>query len=230
MIQTSDLPPRSSGAAPEPLTSGAATMYYGERFNSISHIAGATAALIGLIVLVIHATAQGDPLKIIAFSIYGTTLLLLYTSSSLYHSLRGRAKTIFRKLDHFAIYILIAGTYTPITLVSLRGTLGWVIFGIIWGLAVIGIIVDSLPRQRNRLLQFIIYLIMGWLALAVINPLLQSLATSGFICLLAGGLFYTSGLIFFALDKKVRHFHGIWHLFVLAGSICHYFAVLLYVD
>jgi len=206
-----------------------AVMYYGERFNSISHIIGALAALAGLVILVVVAAAKGDPWKIVSMSIYGATLFMLYTLSSLYHSLRGRAKIIFRKLDHYAISSLIAGTYTPITLVTLRGTLGWTLFGIIWGLAVIGIIVDSLPRQKHRIPQLIIYLIMGWLALIALKSLIALLPTTGFVLLLVGGLFYTIGIVFFAFDGKVRHFHGIWHLFVLAGSTCHYLAMLLYV-
>jgi len=204
-------------------------MYYGERFNSISHIVGALAALAGLVILVVVAAAKGDPWKIVSMSIYGATLFMLYTLSSLYHSLRGRAKLIFRKLDHFAIYFLIAGTYTPITLVTLRGALGWTMFGIIWGLAVIGIVIDSLPRQKHRIPQIIIYVIMGWLALIALKSLITLLPTGGFVLLLVGGLFYTTGIIFFAFDRKVRHFHGIWHLFVLAGSTCHYLAMLLYV-
>jgi len=204
-------------------------MYHGERFNSISHIIGALAALAGLVVLVVQASLHGDVWTIVSFSIYGGTLFLLYTLSSLYHSLRGRAKVIFRKLDHYAIYFLIAGTYTPFTLITLRGVLGWTLFGVIWSLATIGIVLDSLPRQKHRILQICIYLIMGWLALVAMRPLLDSLATAGFVWLLVGGLFYTVGIIFFAFDSRVRHFHGIWHLFVLAGSICHYVTVLMYV-
>lgn len=204
-------------------------MYYGERFNSISHIIGAMAALAGLVIIVVEAASNGDPWKIVSMSIYGATLFLLYTLSSLYHSLRGRAKIIFRRLDHYAIYFLIAGTYTPITLVTLHGALGWTLFGIIWGLAVIGIIIDSLPRQKHRIPQVIIYLIMGWLALIALKSLIEVLPTTGFVLLLVGGLFYTTGIIFFAFDTRVKHFHGIWHLFVLAGSLCHYLTMLLYV-
>ena len=204
-------------------------MYYGERFNSISHIIGAMAALAGLVIIVVEAASNGDPWKIVSMSIYGATLFLLYTLSSLYHSLRGRAKIIFRRLDHYAIYFLIAGTYTPITLVTLHGALGWTLFGIIWGLAVIGIIIDSLPRQKHRIPQVIIYLTMGWLALFALKSLIEVLPTAGFVLLLVGGLFYTTGIIFFAFDTRVKHFHGIWHLFVLAGSLCHYLTMLLYV-
>jgi hemolysin III len=204
-------------------------MYHGERFNSITHIIGAVAALAGLVVLVVMTSLQGDPWKIVSLSIYGTTLFMLYTLSSLYHSLRGPAKAIFRKLDHYAIYFLIAGTYTPITLVTLRGALGWTLFGIIWGLAIIGVAIDSLSRQKHRIPQVIIYLLMGWLALIALESLTTLLPTTGFVLLLVGGLCYTAGIVFFAFDSKVRHFHGIWHLFVLAGSTCHYLTMLLYV-
>ncbi len=204
-------------------------MYKGERFNSISHIIAAAAALAGLVILVVFSARQGDPWKIVSFSIYGATLFLLYTFSSLYHSLRGRAKEVFRTLDHFAIYLLIAGTYTPFTLVTLRGAWGWSIFGTVWGLAVAGIVLEFYPIKGRRVMPMVIYIVMGWIVLIALRPLLQALPDAGFRLLLAGGLFYTSGILFYAFDKKVRHFHGIWHLFVLAGSISHYLAVLLYV-
>jgi len=204
-------------------------MYKGERFNSISHLIGAVAALIGLVILVVLAARQGDPWKIVSFSIYGTALLFLYVASTLYHSLRGKAKNVFQILDHHAIYLLIAGTYTPFTLVILRGALGWSMFGIIWALAVFGIILDSLQRKKQRILPVAIYLIMGWLILTAISPLLRVLTLAGFACLLLGGLFYTVGVIFYALDDRTGHFHGIWHLFVLAGSITHYFTLFYYV-
>lgn len=205
-------------------------MYKGERFNSISHIIGAAAALAGLIVLVVFSAKKGDPWKIASFSIYGATLFILYTLSSIYHSLGGgRGKTFFRRLDHCAIYLLIAGTYTPFTLVTLRGTWGWSIFGVVWGLALIGIVLEYHPIGGRRILPVVIYLFMGWIVLFALRPLLDALPLSGFRWLLAGGIFYTSGILFYAFDKKVRHFHGIWHLFVLAGSVSHYMAVLLYV-
>ncbi|MCP4695509.1 MAG: hemolysin III family protein [Gammaproteobacteria bacterium] len=204
-------------------------MYKGERFNSISHLIGAAAGLLGLVILVVLAARQGDAWKIVSFSIYGAALLFLYVVSTGYHSLRGKAKHVFRMLDHHAIYLLIAGTYTPFTLVTLRGAWGWSIFGIVWGLAVFGIIVDSLPQKGKRILPIVIYLIMGWLILIAIDPLLQALTPAGFVLLLSGGLFYSVGVIFYVLDKRVRHFHGIWHLFVLAGSITHYFAIFYYV-
>jgi len=204
-------------------------MYHGERFNSITHLAGAALALAGLVVLVVFAALQGDVWKIVSFSIYGTSLFLLYTLSTLYHSLRGRAKQIFMKLDHVAIYLLIAGTYTPLTLVTLRGAWGWTLFGIVWGLAIIGIVVDVLHRQGSRRIQILIYLLMGWLIVVALYPLVQIMPTGGLILLVLGGLFYTGGIVFYALDERIKHAHGIWHLFVLAGSISHYLIMLLYV-
>ena len=176
------------------------SMYKGERFNSISHLIGAVAALAGLVIVVVAAARQGDPWKIVSFSIYGTTLFLLYTISTLYHSMRGRAKRVFHKLDHYSIYFLIAGTYTPFTLVTLRGIWGWTIFGIIWGLVVLGIAVESIPQKGNRILSLVVYVLMGWLVLVALKPLLQALPWAGFIWLLAGGLFYTSGLILYLYD------------------------------
>jgi hemolysin III len=204
-------------------------MYHGERFNSISHLVGAALALVGMVLLVGFAAAQGDPWKIVSFSIYGVSLFLLYSLSTLYHSLRGRAKEIFRKLDHVAIYLLIAGTYTPFTLVTLRGAWGWTLFAIIWGLAILGIIVDSRHKDGSRVIQMVIYLLMGWLILIAMKPLVQALSTGALVLLVLGGVFYTSGIIFYAMDKRMKHAHGIWHLFVLAGSISHYLAVLFYI-
>ena len=206
-------------------------MYKGEWFNSISHLVGAVAALVGLVIVVVEAALQGDPWKIVSFSVYGVTLFSLYTISTLYHSLQGRAKRIFRKLDHLSIYWLIAGTYTPFTLVTLRGSggWGWTIFGIIWGLALVGLALETLPQKGNRVLSVVVYVLMGWLVLVALKPLLAALPVAGFCGLLLGGIFYTGGLVFFFYDEKVRHFHGIWHLFVLAGSISHYLTILFYV-
>ncbi|MHB8621836.1 MAG: PAQR family membrane homeostasis protein TrhA [Sulfuricaulis sp.] len=204
-------------------------MYQGERFNSISHLMGTVLALAGTIALLILATRQADPWKIVSFSLYGASLFLLYGTSTLYHSLRNRAKAVFRKLDHLAIYLLIAGTYTPFALVTLRGGWGWSLFGIIWGLAGVGMAVEFLPRRGARILPVVIYLLMGWLALIALRPLLQVLPTIGFVWLLVGGLCYTFGIVFYALDTRLRHAHGVWHLFVLAGSICHYIAIFFYV-
>jgi hemolysin III len=204
-------------------------MYKYERLNSISHLFGAMLAIIGLVILVVSAAHQGDPWTIVSFSIYGTSLLLLYTFSTLYHSLQGKAKKIFRKLDHFAIYLLIAGTYTPFMLITLRGSWGWSIFITVWCLAIVGIILESLPRKGSRVLPVIIYILMGWLIIIAFNPLLRNLPLPGLLWLLSGGLFYTVGVVFYAFDGKFSYFHGIWHLFVLAGSLSHYLAVLFYV-
>ena len=200
-----------------------------EIFNSVSHIVGAALALAGLVVLAVKAGLRGDAWRIASFSVYGVTLFLLYLSSSLYHSTGGNAKKLFRTIDHQAIYLLIAGTYTPFMLVTLRGPWGWWLFGIIWGLAVFGIVLDAVHGQGRRVPQLVIYLLMGWLITAALGPLVRALPLWGVIWLLAGGVFYTSGVAFYVLDKRFPYFHGIWHLFVLAGSLCHYFAVLFYI-
>ncbi len=204
-------------------------MYEGERFNGYTHLVGATLSLAGLVILVVQASLQGDPWKIVSFSIYGATLFLLYLFSTLYHSLRGPAKKVLQKFDHISIYLLIAGTYTPFTLVTLRGAWGWSIFGVIWGLAVAGIILDLRPHKGPRILQVVIYLLMGWLVLIALGPLLKVLPMAGFIRLLVGGLRYSAGVWFFARGRSRPLAHGIWHLFVLGGSICHYFAILFYI-
>jgi len=205
-------------------------MIKGERFNSISHLVGAALALAGVVVLVVVASRDGDARRIVSFSVYGATLFLLYLISTLYHGLPpGRGKRVFRVLDHQAIYLLIAGSYTPFTLVSLNGMTGWWMFGAIWGLAVLGLVLDALPRHGARVLPVVIYLVMGWLIVVAIKPLLAVLPGAGFAWLLAGGLFYTSGVVFYALDHRYPWMHGVWHLFVLAGSISHYVAILVYV-
>jgi len=205
-------------------------MIRGERFNSISHLVGAALALAGAVVLVVVASRGGDAYRIVSFSIYGTTLFLLYLMSTLYHGLpQGRAKRVFRVLDHQAIYLLIAGSYTPLTLVSLNGVVGWWMFGAIWGLAVLGLVLDALPLRGARVLPMVIYLVMGWLIVLALKPLLAVLPPAGFVWLLTGGLFYTSGIVFYALDQRYPWMHGVWHLFVLAGSVSHYVAILVYV-
>ena len=204
-------------------------MYHGERFNSISHLVGAALALAGSVVLIVLAARLGDPWKIVSFSVYGTMLVLLYVFSTLYHSVRGPAKNVLQKFDHCSIYLLIAGTYTPFALVSLRGIWGWWLFGVIWGLALVGIVQEIWWAQGARILSLIIYVLMGWLALVAVVPLWQALTPAGFAWLLAGGACYTLGIVFYALDHRVRHGHGLWHLFVLGGSVCHFFTVFFYV-
>jgi hemolysin III len=203
-------------------------MYDGERFNSITHLAGAVLALVGVTVMVTIAAMKGEAVRVMTLTVYGVTLFLLYLFSTLYHSLRGRAKAIFQVLDHQAIYLLIAGTYTPFTLLALKGPIGWWLFGAVWTLALIGILLDSIPRKGGRILSLLIYLGMGWLVLFALRPLIAALPPAGFWWLVAGGVFYTVGVIFYLLDDRYPWCHGVWHLFVLGGSISHYFVILLY--
>lgn len=201
-----------------------------ERFNSISHLVGAALALAGIVALVVVASRSGNVYRIVSFTVYGATLFLLCLISSIYHGLPpGRAKRVFRIFDHQAIYLLIAGSYTPFTLISLEGMVGWWMFGAIWGLAVLGLVLDALPRHGARVVPMIIYFVMGWLIVLAIKPLLIALPPAGFVWLLTGGLLYSSGIVFYALDRRYPWMHGVWHLFVLGGSISHYVAILVYV-
>ncbi len=205
-------------------------MYYGEKFNAVSHLLGAILALAGTVVLVVLAALGGDPWKVVGVSIYGASLVLMYGSSTLYHSVRGgRAKDFLRKMDHQSIYLLIAGSYTPFCLVTLRGPWGWSLLGVVWGLAVAGSLQDLRPRNDARILSVVIYLLMGWAAVVALVPMVNALGRAGFAWVASGGLFYTVGIVFYALDARLKHAHGIWHLFVLAGSAAHFIAILLYV-
>jgi hemolysin III len=203
--------------------------FHGEKFNALTHLAGAALALGGVVLLIVLAALTGDPWKVVSVSIYGVTLVLLYSISTLYHGLRGRAKNVMQKLDHLSIYLLIAGTYTPFCLVTLRGPWGWTLFGIEWGLVLIGSLQEMWPANEARILSVVIYVVMGWAAVIALNPLLAALGVAGFAWLAGGGLFYTVGIVFYALDTRVTHAHGVWHLFVIAGSSAHFFAVLHYV-
>jgi len=204
-------------------------MYKGERFNSISHLIGTIAAIAGFFVLLYLSVDQGDPWKIASFTIYGTTLVVLYLFSTLYHSFRGKWKKIFQKFDHIAIYLLIAGTYTPFTMVTLPNDIGWTIFAVIWGLAMIGIVIDLLPQKGHRILPLVIYLLMGWLVVLILEPLMNHLSITAVDWLIAGGLFYTMGVLFYVLGSKHKLAHGIWHLFVLAGSLSHFVTIAVFV-
>lgn len=204
-------------------------MYRGERFNGYSHLAGALLALAGAVVLIVTGALQHDAWKIASFAVYGVSLVLLYGCSTVYHSTRGRLKSFFRKLDHHAIYVLIAGTWTPFALVSLRGPWGWSLFGIVWGLALLGIIQEFRPGRRTRALSLVIYVVMGWIALVALLPLIEALTPAGFSWLVAGGVVYTAGIAFYLYDDRFTHWHGIWHLFVIGGSAAHYFTILRYV-
>ncbi|MGI4839701.1 MAG: PAQR family membrane homeostasis protein TrhA [Janthinobacterium lividum] len=204
-------------------------MYHGEKLNAWTHLVGAVAASVGAIWLLVLASLQGNPWKIVSVAIYGVTLMVLYSVSTVYHSVRGRTKVVMQKLDHLSIYLLIAGSYTPFCLVSLHGPWGWSLFGVVWGLAVIGMLQEIKPRSEARILSIVIYAVMGWIVLVAVKPLLATLGVAGFAWLAGGGVFYTLGIIFFALDHRMRHAHGIWHLFVIAGSVMHFIAVFFYV-
>lgn len=200
-----------------------------EVFNGVSHLLGATIALVGTAVLVFSAVTAGEGWRLVSVLIYGLTLCLLFSSSALYHILSGPQKEMFRIIEHQAIYLLIAGTYTPFTLVTLQGQLGWQLFGAIWGMAVCGMVIDVWLKTRRRVIPTMIYLVMGWLVIIALQPLQQALPAAGFDWLLAGGLFYTTGVVFFALSHWFAWAHAVWHLFVLGGSVSHYFAILWYV-
>jgi len=204
-------------------------MYHGERLNAWTHLVGTMLSISGASILITLAAVMGDPWKIVSVSIFGATLILLYSASTLYHSVRGRAKTILRKLDHLSIYLLIAGTYTPFCLVTLRGVWGWTLFGIVWGLALIGMLQEIRPRSEARILSLVIYAVMGWVIVIATGPLLDHLEATGLVLLAAGGLLYTGGIVFYAFDDRFRHWHGIWHLFVIGGSLLHYLTIALYV-
>ena len=202
-------------------------MYPGERFNSITHLVGTVLAVAGAIALLL--ITHGGTRKLIALGVYGAMLVLLYLSSTLYHSFRGKAKKVFHVFDHCAIYFLIAGTYTPLTLLELRGRWGWTLFGIIWTLAAIGVTKDALFHNRFRAVSVVLYALMGWMVIVAFEPLRHALPAAAIAWLIAGGIVYTIGIAFFAMSKHVAYTHGVWHLFVIGGSICHYVAMLRYV-
>ncbi|MFT6926286.1 MAG: hemolysin III [Psychromonas sp.] len=207
-------------------------MYYGEKLNSITHLVGAVLALIGFGVLLTIALQVYDWRMLVSFSVFGFTLVLLYTMSTLYHSLRSaKLKKIFQKLDHVSIYLLIAGTYTPYMLVSLENNSGLIMLTLVWGLAVIGLSVDILVSKRIEWLQVSIYLLMGWICVFNFSQFQAAIPAAGVMWLTAGGVAYTAGIVFYILDtmNKLTHAHGIWHLFVLSGSICHFISIAGYV-
>ena len=207
-------------------------MYYGEKLNSITHLIGAVFALVGFGALLTVSIQEHNPLLIISFSIFGFTLILLYTMSTLYHSFHPpELKKFFQKLDHVSIYLLIAGTYTPYMMISLREYNGLIMLTLVWLLAMIGILLDIFIPKRIEWLQVSIYLIMGWICTLNYSDLRAAVPTVGLVWLTMGGIAYTFGVIFYVLDiqKKLRHAHGIWHLFVLIGSICHFISIVAYV-
>jgi len=197
-----------------------------EIVNSVSHGIGALLSIAGLVILIVFASLYGNSWHIVSFSIYGSTLIVLYVASTLYHSIpRPTAKKVLMKLDHSAIFLLIAGTYTPFVLVSLRGAWGWTLFGIVWALAIAGITMKAITIFRFRKLSVVLYLLMGWLGLVAIKELVTAVPHFSLMLLIIGGLSYTAGVIFYAC-RKIPFNHGIWHAFVLCGSILHFLAVL----
>lgn len=197
--------------------------------HAVTHGVGVILSIVGLTVLVAFSSLYGDVWHIVSSSVFGAALIILYTASTLYHGVTNpRAKAVLQQIDHCAIYVLIAGTYTPFLLVNLHGTLGWSLFALVWSIAIFGIFLEIYRQERLEKLSLALYLGLGWLVVAAIKPMIDSVALGGLILLLIGGLFYSLGVIFYVRRQMIYH-HAVWHMFVLAGSISHYFAVLLYV-
>jgi hemolysin III len=198
--------------------------------NAILHGVGALLSITALVLCVVFSAIHGNVYAVVSSCIYGSTLIILYTMSCLYHSFKvNNAKRVFRIIDHCSIYLLIAGTYTPFTLVSLNGALGWVMFGIVWSSAIIGIILNAINIEKFKIVSMILYISMGWVIIFTFKPLLNAVDMSGIYLLLAGGIIYTIGAILYGVGKKIKYVHSVWHFFVLAGSILHFFSILLYV-
>ncbi len=200
-----------------------------EYANIATHAVGVLLSIVALVLMVVFAAENGDPYFIVAVSIFGATLILLYLMSTLYHSFRHpKVKHVFRVFDHSCIYLLIAGSYTPFTLVSMRGGWGWTLFGITWGLALCGIVFKIFFTKRFNILSTLMYIALGWLVVVAAKPIIDSVPTGGIVWLFAGGMLYTSGVVFYVW-RRVPYHHAIWHLFVMAGSFCHFLAVYYYV-
>ncbi|MBQ9298322.1 MAG: hemolysin III family protein [Clostridia bacterium] len=205
-----------------------------EIFNMVSHIVGVPLGIVAIVLCVITAAIHGNPAGVVSASIYGTTMILLYTMSSIYHGLSPnlKAKKVFQIFDHCSIYLLIAGSYTPFALCTLREyntATGWIIFGAVWGLAVLGIVLNAIDLKRYRVFSMICYLAMGWLIIFRIDILFKTLAPGGLILLVLGGISYTLGAIFYGIGRKHKYMHSVFHLFILVGSILQFFSILLYV-
>jgi hemolysin III len=197
--------------------------------NAVTHGIGTALSSAGLALLLVFATLYGDAWHVVSTAIYGSSLVLLYTASTLYHSIvNARAKKVFKILDHSGIYLLIAGSYTPFTLVTLRGAWGWSLFGVVWGLAVLGIALEAFWVLRPKWISALVYIGMGWIVVVAMRPLIAALPPTGLWLLAAGGLAYTGGTAFYVI-KRVRYMHAVWHLWVMGGSICHFLAIILYV-
>lgn len=202
--------------------------FFEEVANLVTHAVGLALSVAGLTLLVTFAGLTGDPWRIVSFSIYGAALVILYASSTLYHGVPSASlKRVFRRFDHAAIYLLIAGTYTPFVLVLLRGGLGWTMFGIVWALAAFGVAVKVAFTGRFEILTVVLYLGMGWMGIAAIKPVIAAMPAGGLALLLAGGAAYTVGVIFYA-GRCIPFNHAIWHVFVITGSVCHFLTVILF--
>ncbi len=201
-----------------------------ELMSSISHGVGTLLAVAALVVGVVMAAIYSDAWCVVSMAVYGATLVILYSMSTIYHGLKpNKGKRVFRVLDHCSIFLLIAGTYTPLTLVSLRGVLGWVLFGIVWTAAILGIVLNAVNLNRFKAFSMICYIAMGWVIVFAFKPLLDVMRTGGIVLLITGGVAYTIGAVLYGIGKKVKYMHSVFHFFVLAGSILHYFCILLYV-
>ena len=201
-------------------------MYHGEKFNTYSHLVALIIAIISCIILIVKTAIDenNNTLNIISICIYSATLILMYASSTLYHATYNpKLKKIFRYSDHFSIYLLIAGSYTPFTLIKFSKGWGWSIFGVIWGLAILGIIIESI--KRIEILAMIIYVSMGWLAIIAIKPMITYLSGTQLLLLIIGGLLYTIGIYWYINDEKIKHGHGIWHIFVILGSLVQFICI-----
>ncbi|WP_206425696.1 hemolysin III family protein [Ruminococcus sp. Marseille-P6503] len=198
-----------------------------EIFNSVSHGTGGLLAIAGTVVLIVFAAIYSNAWGVVSSAVYGASMIILYTMSTLYHAITNRkAKKFFRIMDHNTIFLLIAGTYTPITLVPLRGSLGWALFGVVWGAAILGIVLNSINLEKFSKPSLVCYIAMGWVIVFAVKPMIEAVDKIPLIFLLVGGIFYTVGIIFYAL-KKIKYFHSIWHLFTIGGTVFHYFAILL---
>lgn len=200
-----------------------------ETASAITHALGAALSIAALVAMLIRAAKGGNVYAIVSAAIFGTSLIILYTMSTLYHALANKkAKKIFRIFDHATIFLLIAGTYTPYVLVTLHGTVGWILFGVLWGFATLGIVFDSIMLDKFRKIEMLLFVGMGWCIVAASGSIIESLAKDGLLLLLGGGILYTVGIIFYAL-KNIKHMHTVWHLFVLGGSVLQFFSVYFYV-
>lgn len=198
-----------------------------EIFNSISHGTGSLLSIAGTVILIIFAVINLNAWGVVSSAVYGASLVILYSMSTLYHAITNKkAKKFFQIMDHNTIFFLIAGTYTPFTLVSLRGALGWTLFGIVWGAAIVGIVLNSINLEKFKKPSIVCYILMGWVIAIAFKPLYNSVSSTSFTFLIIGGVFYTVGIVFYAV-KRIKYFHSIWHLFTIGGSVFHYFSVLM---